>query len=334
MGKSSQDIYQERVSKCLSLIIKKLQTDVGKRTVARELSNEFPDLFKNIEDARTFIRRMTSSSGKATYSSFQLIRNTFGQLEVDDMELIPEPYVIKDETVGIVNDIHSIFHEPKALDTAINYLVQKNTEALFINGDLIDFYQLSKFQHRYDRAHFHKEREWGIRFLQEMQLIFKNVYWKKGNHEHRWETYMLSHAPILFEMPEFRNIEYLFSYEGSTIKHVEHYRRVEIGKLNVIHGHELGKSGGAVVNVARRAFLKGYQNVALGHHHTVDSFAFKRFNGDVMMAWAIGCLCSHLQEYAPINQWFHGFAKVDKTSDDGHFIFNNKMIIDGKIVKA
>ena len=167
-----------------------------------------------------------------------------------------------------------------------------------------------------------------------MQVVFDTVYFKSGNHEKRYQTYMANNAPVIFEMPEFRTIDYLFGYDGSTIQFIPDSQRVKFGKLNIFHGHEFGKGGAAIVNIGRRAFMKGLQNVCVGHHHKTDAFSFKNFDGDIFMGWAIGCLCQMNQAYAPVNQWNQGFATVEQEDERGNFVFNNKMIVNGKIYKA
>lgn len=331
---ANDKLYKQRMD-ILDELLKMLKPGVGKRTVAKELAERYPELFKDTESARTFIRTMTSSSGKNSHK-YSLVRNIMGEYEMEDTGVPAEPFVVPKgyHRIGIISDIHSLYCDSQALEVAINYLVQKDVNALLINGDLIDFYQLSHFQPQRSRMHFQEEREWVIRFLKEMQLLFDNVYFKQGNHEKRYQTYMNNNAPVIFELPEFRTINYLFGYDNSTITFIPDSQRVKIGKLNVFHGHEFGKGGGAIVNIGRRAFMRGLQNVAVGHHHKTDSYSFKNFDNQISMGWAIGCLCQMNQAYAPVNQWNHGFATVELEDDKGNFVFNNKMIIDGKIYKA
>lgn len=306
---------------------------MSKRGAAKVLYDEFPNNFSNIEAARTFIRYVTGNSGGAFYENAKkagtLISDTFGKSPIELPECPEEPYKIPSgiERMGVINDLHWLFRDKVAPEVALNYLVQQKCDAILLNGDIADNYQLSRFDKHREKALFHTERDGIKEFLSMLQSLFGNVYYKQGNHENRYEIYLRNNAPAIFSAEE-NTLENLFMFEGSRVKFIDESQIVEFGKLAIIHGHEI--RGGGTVNIARSKMLKAYTNIAFGHHHTVQQHPMKDLYGDYFMAWSIGCLCNLKPRYMPFNQWMHGFAITERTDDKGGFHFENKLIVKGK----
>jgi hypothetical protein len=114
------------------------------------------------------------------------------------------------------------------------------------------------------------------------------------------------------------------------IEIVKDKRPIRIGKLTVLHGHELfGGSGG--VNPARGTFLKTLENVVVGHYHKTSSNTEASMYGDVFSVHSVGCLCGKTPYYMPINKWNTGFAYCELEIKTGNYTFYNLKIINGKI---
>ena len=114
------------------------------------------------------------------------------------------------------------------------------------------------------------------------------------------------------------------------IEVVKEKRPIRIGKLTVLHGHELfGGSGG--VNPARGTFLKTLSNVVVGHYHKTSSNTETTMNGDIISVHSVGCLCGKTPYFMPINRWNTGFAYCELEIKTGNYTFYNLKIINGKI---
>lgn len=305
-----------------------------KRAAASVLYREFPDAFSSVEAARSFIRYLTGNSGCSNYerakNSGKIIHDAFGKMIPEPVECPEDPFQIPTgiNKLLILNDTHIPYHDQEALNAAIEYGIDHNCEAVLLNGDIADMYQLSRFMKSPIKANFKREREAIVGFLQMLQEIFGTVYYKQGNHENRYEHYLMTNAPAIFDEDEHKLSE-LFTFEGSRVQFIDEAQLVTFGKLAIIHGHEL--KGGGTVNIARNKMLKSYSNLAFGHHHTVGESTAKDIYGDYMAAWSIGCLCNMKPRYMPFNQWMHGFATVERTENDG-FRFINKKIINGNVI--
>lgn len=305
-----------------------------KNSAAKILSQLSPDLFATTESARSFLRYITKNSGGAAAaraeSSGNFIPDSFGLLKEESDNLIEEPFIIPTgiDNMGIIGDLHSLFFDRDATYAALEYLMKEKVDALYINGDLIDFYQESKYLKEPNKLHFTDERKWGIDFLKMVQDMFNIVYYKKGNHENRFEHYMLRNAPAVYG-DEYFTLESVLGFDGSHINFIQDLQKTKFGKLHILHGHEI--PGGGAQNIARNRMLRTYSNIAFNHHHTSDVSFIRDLDGKHSGAFAIGCLCKLMAGYSFINQWMHGFATVKRVGSDGNFTLSNKRIMDGLI---
>ena len=116
------------------------------------------------------------------------------------------------------------------------------------------------------------------------------------------------------------------------IEWVKDQRRIMLGKLPLLHGHELGRGFAPPVNPARGAFLKAVDHIMVGHHHQYSTHQAKTIMGKVIVTFSTGCLCHMNPKYARVNQWAQGFADVEVSK--GHaFDVRNYRIVNGTIYK-
>jgi hypothetical protein len=105
-------------------------------------------------------------------------------------------------------------------------------------------------------------------------------------------------------------------------------RAYSIGKLHVLHGHELGIC--PAVDCARKYFFKALENIIVGHVHKRDEHTEPTLN-DIKGAW----VCGHLQDehpaYRPFNKWVAGFALAHFDAD-GLFSVKLKKIIEKRVL--
>ena len=142
-------------------------------------------------------------------------------------------------------------------------------------------------------------------------------------------VFYLDNNKEIFDCTDFK-LEVLLKLGELKIEVVKEKRPIRIGKLTVLHGHELfGGSGG--VNPARGTFLKTLENVVVGHYHKTSSNTEASMYGDVFSVHSVGCLCGKTPYYMPINKWNTGFAYCELEIKTGNYTFYNLKIINGKI---
>lgn len=309
--------------------------DTPTLTLAKKAFKEQPKLFTSIENARTRIKRIRGLSGIKEYNSTKdkslYKEKTYNYNPFD----LPETKTEKRETwklptsikkVLLLSDIHFPYQDNEALTTALNYGKEENVDAIFLNGDMLDFYQLSFHEKDPRVTSIAEELEMGRLFFQTLRKHFPNanIYYIPGNHEHRMKRYLRVKAPELLGVPEFR-IDVLLKVAEYGILFIEHGTKCYFGKLLVEHGDKMKGSGG--VNPARTLYLKMKRHAICGHFHRTTEATEKVYDGDVYVTYSTGCLCELEPRYMEVNNHNHGFAIVEMNNDN--FKVRNLKIVNG-----
>jgi predicted phosphodiesterase len=235
-----------------------------------------------------------------------------------------EPFVLKVVgRVGILSDVHVPYHSEVAVTAAVDYLREQKLSALLLNGDIADFYSISRFIKDPRKRDFSGELEAVRSFVGWIRDQFRDIpiVFKSGNHEERWQHYIWQHAPEL-SREKFLCLQQWLHLDRHDITLVEDQRPVMLGKLPVLHGHELPRGIAAPVNPARGAFMRTLSTVLVGHSHRTSAHAESNMWHDEIFCWSTGCLCDLTPEYSRINRFNHGFAVVD-VHEGGEFDVEN-----------
>jgi predicted phosphodiesterase len=234
--------------------------------------------------------------------------------------------------VGILSDIHVPYHSDVALRAAVEYLADAQIDGLLLNGDVCDFYAISRYTKDPRQRDFSGELEACRDFLSWIAEMFagKRIVMKAGNHEERWQHFIWQHAPELSKEKRM-SLQAWLDLDKHGIDLVEDQRPVMLGKLPVIHGHEEGKGIAAPVNPARGSFLRLNHTVIKGHHHRTSSHSEPDMFGREIVTWSTGCLCDLRPEYARFNKWNHGFAVVTVHDDETFDVENLRITGEGKV---
>lgn len=309
-------------------------------SLARKMYNENISVFKDLEDARKSIRYIEGKAGAKNRRSVTKTeffkeddrpRNPFNL--PDSEETIYEPYVIRGhKRLLILSDIHFPYHSIQALNAALTYAKKEGVDGIILNGDTLDFYQLSRFEKDPRKRSFAHELDAGKRFLEILQKEFKcRVYWKNGNHEDRYENYLKVKAPELLGVNDFK-MENLLNLKNFNCTIIENKRIIKANKLNIIHGHEYPGGAFNPVNIARGLFLKGKVSALQGHNHQTSEHTESNMNEEIITTWSVGCLSELHPTYMPLNKWNHGFGIVELNDNKKDFEVKNKRIYNGKVL--
>lgn len=307
-------------------------------TLAKTILKQFPQM-GSLDSVRSLIRYARGCKGKERrrYAVEDIKRDTNSKTNVFD--ILPEglksfedwsPVHIHGTSVLILSDIHVPYHNSDALRLAINYGKQHKVDTIILNGDIADFYSISKFVRDPRKVDFEFELEVLKLFLIEIRMAFPKarILYKVGNHEERFEIYCKVKAPELFGMG-WTSYENITGCKDLDIEVVKDKRIIKIGKLNVIHGHEFGKTVFDPVNPARGFYMKGKECCLGSHLHRTSEHVETSMDGNVIGCWSTGCLCEMRPEYAPMNKWNLGMAHVTQ-NEHGFTVFNRK-IINGEV---
>jgi len=232
--------------------------------------------------------------------------------------------------VAVFSDIHCPFHDISALTTAFKFAKERHVNTIYLNGDIIDFYTISRFIKKKNLRNLPNELHKCREFLTVLRDIFSDctIYYKIGNHDLRWDNYIASNAGEFEGMEEF-SLSTMLHLPKHKIHIIESSTVARIGNLNIIHGHELFGSGG--VNPARALFLKTGCSTMQSHVHRTTEHTEPDLEGKIKACWSIGCLADLRPEYNPNSKYNHGCAQV-QTDGSGSFHVDNKKIFNGKIL--
>jgi len=324
-----------------------------KRTLARQIVRENPGIFDNsqmekeIDTVRLMIRYRTGSAGESNRCSAE--RGGSLRTEFIREEMKPSDYMKEFLNKGIkqgsdvwelpkhhrkillLSDLHIPYHHLPAIETALDYGFKEGADGIYINGDLIDFAKISRWAKDPHKPDTQVEIDMVREFLEGLAGLGLPIYFKLGNHEDRWNAYLLQNAPDLYDL-DVLQIRNVLGLADLGIEVIQSRQRARFGKLSVLHGHEFGQSIFSPVNPARGLFLRAKSSVIAGHNHQTSSHHENDLNGSGTACFSTGCLCDLTPDYRPFayTKWNHGAALID-TYEDGTYSVDNFRIIDGKI---
>ena len=241
-------------------------------------------------------------------------------------KFLPESYATKRETyifptgcktLGIIGDVHIPYQDNDAIEVAFTKMEEEGIDSLFINGDLLDFYQLSFHEKDPRMVHFKQEIEAGRQFLDYCRSRFPDIpiYFIPGNHENRFERYLRVKASELLDMDEFR-LDVLLHVAEYDVQYIPFRSKVVFGDFLIEHGDKIPGAGGVVP--ARTALMRLKTNCLINHFHKTSS-SIQRVYGPgestTIRGYSLGCLCELTPEYLEINEWNHGFAILKRTAN-------------------
>lgn len=306
-------------------------------TLARLIYNENVAVFNNLESTRTMVRLYRGQNGKNHRDAIQTKK--FYTDKGSPGNFVPPPseeqkyseYNLGFKSIGVISDIHVPYHNEEAITAAIRWLYDRKIDCLFINGDLIDFYQGSKYMKDPRKRDMKYEIDMTNEFLDMIQDTMPGVklVFKKGNHDERLENYMYTKAPELLGFPEWQ-LEHLLHSRERNMDIIGDQRIVRAGHLSILHGHELNSPGNSV-NPARGTFMRTKQSCMVGHSHVSSSHTETKLDGDIITTWSTGCLCELHPRYARINKWNHGFAHI-KVEGSGDYRVKNLRVWKGNVL--
>lgn len=230
--------------------------------------------------------------------------------------------------VGIMSDIHVPFHALEPLTCVIKHFREQEIDCLILNGDIMDFYSISRHEKEKDLRDLVREIEMGRNFLQKLRDIFPMIpiYYKMGNHEARWQKYLNEQAEEFSQLHEMQ-FEQFFRLDQLKMIYIPDWQGIELADLLVLHGQELMAGG---MNPSQSTFNKTFCNTLIGHVHrttsTIKKDGFKNF----IHSYSTGCLTQLSPKYYPFAQHNWGAALVN--IENGKTKVNNFVIKDGKIV--
>ena len=306
--------------------------------LARIMYADNPMMYKNVEAARGHLRYIEGKTGVED-AKIKTIE------KIPDRPLNPyklpessaetrEPFILPTgcNNILLISDLHIPYHDINAITLALEYGAKENVNTIFINGDLMDFHHLSRFQKDPRKRSVKHEFSVAKEFLRVLRTIFptQQIYWLKGNHCMRYEHWLMSKVYEVFD-DEYYHLEQRLGLHEERVHIIDDNVLVKAGKLAITHGHHVMRGFFSPVNSARGAWMKAKQSVIISHVHKVSNHVEVNLDGENFGAWSTGSLCELRPDYSPlVSNYQHGFAHIT-TDSAGDFQVRNFHIINGKL---
>jgi len=298
------------------------------RTISKKIYNENSAFFDNYETIYGRVRYYRGQSG--SHSRNKLKNNKF-QKELKVKVMIQKLQLPESHTkvrhsftfptgckkLGVFGDVHIPYHDNTALEVMFKKFEEEKVDSIFINGDLLDFYQLSFHEKDPREVHFKGEIEAGKEFLAYIRNRFPDIpiYYITGNHENRFERYLRIKASELLDIDECR-LDVILHVAEYKIEYLPFRSKVVFGDYTIEHGDKIPGAGGVVP--ARTLLMRLKSNSIVNHFHKSSESSQRVFGvGEPtnIRAYSLGCMCDLAPEYMEINEWNHGFCIMSKIKD-------------------
>jgi len=224
------------------------------------------------------------------------------------------------ERAIVFGDVHFPFDDGKAVSLMMRFMRSFKPHVIFINGDLLDCWEISKFvkptsieERLCDELH---QAERFLRKLRKENPTAKIIY-VGGNHEFRFEKFIAMNARELSGLKGMTLEEQLCLKElkiQSVNNHLkENYFRY--GKLLIGHFSRVNKhSAYTAKNLLEEKGVPLIQN----HTHR-GGMSYKRDYENTKVAVENFCLCDLNPPYMLIPNWQLGFSTIHTDTKTGFF---------------
>lgn len=232
---------------------------------------------------------------------------------------------LQDGLIAIASDFHFPFQDDKAISAFISWCRIKQPQVIVLNGDVLDFYRLSRFVKGTRGRGIIEELKLANNFLTELRETcpHSKIYYPIGNHETRYEKYACQYSPEIIDMT------------------MDIYEKMGCDELDIIgcsqvvfneqflckHGTYVAQKSGMT---AIKEMERSYTNGASGHVHRLAKYITRR-NGRKYIWLETGCMCTMNPEYILEPDWQQGFCSVE-FRDNGLYKAKCHEIEDGVIL--
>ena len=247
------------------------------RTLAKKIYNENSAFFTDFENIYFRVRYYRGQSGSKNRDK---LKNNKFQKELKVKVMIQKLQLPESHTkvrhsftfptgckkLGVFGDVHIPYHDNTALEVMFKKFEEEKVDSIFINGDLLDFYQLSFHEKDPREVHFKGEIEAGKEFLEYIRSRFPDIpiYYITGNHENRFERYLRIKASELLDIDECR-LDVILHVAEYKIEYLPFRSKVVFGDYTIEHGDKIPGAGGVVP--ARTLLMRLKSNSIVNHFH-------------------------------------------------------------------
>jgi hypothetical protein len=219
------------------------------------------------------------------------------------------------EKIAFMGDVHIPFQDNRAVMLSLEFLRWFQPHYLYLIGDIVDFYAVSRYDKDPDRIlGLQDELDEAMGLLDRYRTAVgpeTKIIFREGNHEHRLTKY-LRNQPEIAKLRTLR-LPALLEFKNWNIHYSPYSRHLDHRGFLVEHGDIVRKhSGYTARGMLERRGVSGITGHThrLGAHYATD-------HGGIKMWFENGCLCSLKPEYMlGTPNWQHGFSVAHALKGD------------------
>ena len=233
-----------------------------------------------------------------------------------------EDMVACEKTI-VTSDYHGIYLDKRAYAVMLAFATLYKPNNFVINGDLLDFYSISKFDKNSDRLGDMQDEidqtNYILKHLRDRLGSDVNMYFLEGNHDNRMQKYLWVH-PELKSLKALK-LENILDLEKNDIKQISadaDYWKKDAGHLKI--GDVIITHGDSRLNGAKGGKFAGYntalnfmENTIIGHVHRLSMKEHTAPTKNVIGV-ECGCLC----QIVPGADWQQGFVTFETINNKLH----------------
>jgi len=221
---------------------------------------------------------------------------------LEDIVIEEKLKVSEEEKVIVTGDWHIPFIDNKAYNVTKAFCKKYKPDIVVINGDLLDFYRISKFDKNparkedvSDNIHLAKE------YLKDFKDSLPNkteLYLLDGNHDVRLEQFLWKTPELYSLLSEYVSLNNLLELDKQKIKYLkadaDYWKstncHLEIADTIIMHGDSRinGAKGG--INAAINTAKKIRKNTIINHTHNLN-LKYESNGYNTIFGGNAGCLC-------------------------------------------
>jgi predicted phosphodiesterase len=238
----------------------------------------------------------------------------------------------EDEVVLFLSDLHFPFQNQELVDSALRLAKKLKPHRIVLNGDINDFFQLSRFNTGLERLDdLQNEIDESNTFRAKLRKACPNSQIDEtlGNHDHRLLSYVQQHARALTSLRALTPEKLLMSRELEITRYDGSGFRLRPNFL-VQHGTIVRKYAGWS---ARAELEKAGISGTSGHTHRLGIYRQRSYTN---LQWAeSGCLCGLNPDYVPgAANWQNGAIIGHFSTQSDAFVLEEIQALDNKLFYA
>ena len=214
---------------------------------------------------------------------------------------------------AVVSDIHFPHHHRAAWEAFVAWCADHRPRRVVINGDVLDFESLSRFEKSPENVSAIDEIKVMVRECNRLVQHVGKLDIQEGNHDERWGGIIAQHAIhlgdaiglSLQEQCRFQGLDAGIGWIREDVKTLG----TQIGPFRIRHGHKQSKGFGPMHIAATRLRKSMGEWEIVGHHHRAQLYAQTAFGKQAVAIANPSMTAPH--NYAPGADWQTGFTVVE-----------------------